>query len=57
MACDETRKCHLNDKINATVLKSIKNVKKEHGMIQIKPTDGVRKLKTLLAICIRKFVS
>ena len=57
MACDEMRKRHLNYRINATILKSIKKRKEEHGIIQIKPTDDMRKLNTLLAICIRKFVN
>ena len=57
MACDEMRKRHLKDRINATILKSIKKRKEEHGIIQTIPTDDMRKLNTLLAICIRKFVN
>ena len=60
MACDATRKRHLNDRINATILKSKtkrKEDKEEHGIIQIKPTDDIRKLNTLLAICFRKLVN
>ena len=48
MAFHEIRKRHLNDRINATILKSIKNViyKEEQGIIQIKPTDDKQKLNT-----------
>ena len=58
MACDEIRKRHFNDRTNATILKSMKNVsKEEHGIIQIKPTDNMQKLNTLLAFCIRECVT
>ena len=53
MACDEMRKRNLNDRINATILKSIKKRKDKHGIIQIKLTNDMRKINTLLVICIR----
>ena len=57
MAYDEIRKRHLNDIINATILKSMKKRKEAHGIIQIKPMDDMQKLNTLLAFCIRECVS
>ena len=57
MALEEIRKRHLNDRINATILKSIKKRKEERGIIQIKPTDDMQQFNTLLAFCIRECVN
>ena len=54
MACDEMRKRHLNDRINAFEVH--KKRKKEHRIIKIEPTDDIRKFNTFVAICIRKCV-
>ena len=40
MACDKIRKRHLNDIINAIILKSMKNRKEALRIIQVKPTDA-----------------